>query len=1836
MMKALLKSIVFFIAILFFNAPAAAQAPAASFIQSATTGCVPFTVSFTNSSVNAASYYWDFGNGNNSVVVNPVNVYQAPGTYTVKLFATSASGQTDSLVATNLITVIASPVSSFYPQTTASCPDGNSFSFVNTSTGGSSWMWDFGDGNTSTQQNPTHSYSLPGFYTVKLIATNSNGCSDIEIIPQCIQVYPEPSVSFSVNDTTACSPSQAFAFNTATPGSYWWSFGDGNNSSQQNPSHAYSNPGNYNVSLVVTNSFGCSDTLTQENFIIIYPQQTPAFSASDSSGCPPFTVTFGSLTANATGWAWDFGDGNTSALQNPTHTYQDTGSYDVTLTFTAANGCTYTNTASDFITVQNNPVAAFTVANTSGCAPLAAQFTNQSVNSGSWYWEFGDGYTSTQQDPVHNYYGSNSYNVTLHAYNSAGCHSVYTMPAAVSASSPSTNFTASNVNGCAPLPVTFTNTTQGAVSYFWDFGDGNTSTQQNPSHTYATPGMYTVMLISANAQGCIDTMAMPGLVGVINTAASYVAPPTVSACAPFTTSFSGNTPGATSWHWDFGDGNTSTQQSPVHTYTTAGTYTVSLVIQMNTGCTEFYNEFRTYNIEAATPGFVLTQTQCEPYTVTFTDTTPGATGWYWSFGDGNTSTQQNPSHAYPGADLYTVSLTATTPAGCSSTIIQSNAVNYLGCSVSSGGPAASGGNGWSFVPVSGCVPLTMVFNNVLTGTVSWYWDFGDGHTSTQQNPLHIYTEPGVYTVTMLGQDASGQTDTVVYTNYVDANGTLASFTILPITNCQDNQLSFNDNSVNAAAWNWSFGDGNTSNIQNPTHTYYPGSTNFSIVLTATGPEGCASMVSANTFTGSGSPIWANDNDVCFNHAVNFSCATAYSSYYWNFGDGNYSTQAAPSHSYSNAGAYAVTLIATDASGCPDTFSLATPIIVHEPLPNFTATPTGTCSQLAMQFNNLSTGTGQPVNNFCLWSFGDNTAQQWSATPTHIYPAPGTYNVTLTGYYPGGCSNTITLPVTVAATQADFSFTQSSTCFPITITCTDSSTNAVSWLWNFGDGNTSTQQHPQHTFASMPSDSITLTVTDIKGCTSTVTKANVQRFGTAFSPSVSSGCGPLEVSFTDSSLSASAWLWSFGDGNTSTQQNPIHVYTSPGSYTVTLISQAPGGCSDTMIAGPVNVYMPAADFISPTPAACAPSLATFTNQSSNASTLLWDFGDGSHSTAANPSHIYNLPGAYTITLIAGASGCYDTIVKQEYIHVLGPVANFSSASSSFCLQGNAQFNDLSTGAATWSWNFGDGNISAQQNPQHTYQSPGSYSIMLTVQDTLGCSSSFTLPAPVIVNPLPIASFLASDTVACAPAGVSFTDQSQGAASYSWSFGNNSSSSQASPSHIYNNAGSFQVSLVVTNSYGCSDTALRSLVINPSPIAQFSASVYEGCSPLSTVFTDLSISSLPLTYSWNLGNNNVSTGQNPQTVYQLPGTYPVSLIVTNPFGCSDTMAQPATINVFDTLAPPASPILTATVSSDTSTYIIWTPSTAADFAYYIVYRMDNATGEFAQAGVVSDMGISSFSDNGLNTLHNTYTYKIQAVDICGNRLALETLAPHTTVNVTATALGEDIGVSWTAYEGASVQTYEVFRMEQGNPVPVHIATVPSTVQSVIDSGIVCPLNYSYRVKATGLNNLAISSASDTSIAAPSVNLLAGQKVNVVRSTVVDNSSILTEWMAPEIAPESVTGYNIYRAGNDQQFALIASLPSAAFAYIDNGVNVNESNYFYRVEIINSCGVSGQPGLIGSSILLTASAGEASNFLSWTAYEGWEMGVDFYIIEKQNDQGQWEVIKVVEPTVLEFEDK
>jgi PKD repeat protein len=758
----------------------------ANFTYTPNEGNAPLAVTFNDTSTgNVTAWSWDFGDGNTSTEKNPIHTYVSAGNYTISLNASNAYGFNVSTV-TDAVRVLEPPTAAF----TATPTEGNAplaVTFNDTSTGNvTAWLWNFGDGNTSTEQNPIHTYAAEGTYTVTLNASNAYGYN--VSAPVTITVLEPPVANFTANVTEGNAPLtvQFTDESTGNVTAWLWNFGDANTSTEQSPSHIYASPGTYTVSLNASNAYG-SSTETRVDYITVLEPPTAAFTATPTEGNAPLTVQFtDESTGNVTAWLWDFGDGNTSTEQNPVHTYESPGNYTVSLN--ASNAYGYNVSAPVTITVLESPAAAFTANVTEGNAPLTVQFTDESTgNVTAWLWDFGDGNTSTDQNPVHTYESPGNYTVSLNASNAYGFSTETRVDYITVLKSPAAAFTATPTEGNAPLTVQFTDESTGNVTaWLWDFGDGNTSTEQNPIHTYASAGNYTVFLNASNAYGY--NVSAPVTITVLEPPVANFTYTPNEGNAPLTVTFNDTSTGnVTAWIWDFGDGNTSTEQNPSHTYASPGIYTVSLNASNAYGFNVSTVTDAVRVLEPPIAAFTATPTEGNaPLTVQFTDQSTGnVTAWAWDFGDGNTSTGQSPVHIYTSAGNYSVTM---------------NASNAYGYNVSAPvtitvlePPAAA----FTANVTEGNAPLTVQFTDESTGNVTaWLWNFGDGNTSTEQNPVHTYASPGNYTVTLNASNAYG-TASLSKPGYIRiTEDSFINFIIDENVFVYGNTLKFSGNNIN--------------------------------------------------------------------------------------------------------------------------------------------------------------------------------------------------------------------------------------------------------------------------------------------------------------------------------------------------------------------------------------------------------------------------------------------------------------------------------------------------------------------------------------------------------------------------------------------------------------------------------------------------------------------------------------------------------------------------------------------------------------------------------------------------------------------------------------------------------------------------------------------------------------------------------------------------------------------------------------------------------------------------------------------------------------------------------
>jgi PKD repeat protein len=618
-------------------------------------------------------------------------------------------------------------------------------------------------------------------------------------------------------------------------------------------------------------------------------------------------------------------------------------------------------------------------------------FTDNSLGSSplSYSWDFGDGATSTNQTPSHVYNKRGTYTVTLTVRNAYGT-STATKKDFISIGMPATpDFVASPTSGNVPVIVKFTDLTKGQVTgWQWDFGDGISSAEKNPVHTYRNPGIYNVILTITNDYGVADVTKTSYITAIGALQSKFLADP-VAGKAPLTVKFTDISIGSPfEWKWDFGDGATSSEQNPGHTFANGGSYDVKLTVIRNSSSDSSKQVVNVGGVPTA--DFVGNPVSANPMgIIRFTDkSTNTPSTWSWNFGDGATSTEQNPSHVYLVKGVYTVSLTAGNENGRDTETKQS----YVNIGMA---PVAV------FIPTSAPseqynVPMQVNFiDQSVNNPTTWSWDFGDGQTSTEQNPKHSFTREGTYTVSLTVKNDFG-TDTRTQKDLITVGkGGVVDFVADKTVAGVGRLVSFTDISKNSPTdWVWDFGDGTVGTGPKPDHSYRAIGV-YDVTLKASNPS-MTNTVTKKAYirvvnlpqadfiadrTRGSAPMTVKFWDDTLGNPTSWK---------WDFGDGATSTDQYPSHTYAKLGTYTVTLTATNANG-QDTTSKADYIVTTlAPVADFTADRQSGKAPFIVQFKDIS--SGQPTK--WLWDFGDGTSSS-EQNPRHIYLAEGAYDVSMT-------------------------------------------------------------------------------------------------------------------------------------------------------------------------------------------------------------------------------------------------------------------------------------------------------------------------------------------------------------------------------------------------------------------------------------------------------------------------------------------------------------------------------------------------------------------------------------------------------------------------------------------------------------------------------------------------------------------------------------------------------------------------------------------------------------------------------------------------------------------------
>jgi PKD repeat protein len=719
-------------------------------------------------------------------------------------------------------------------------------------------------------------------------------------------------------------------------------------------------------------------------------------------------------------------------------------------------GCSSDSLEHKFFT-SPSPIPSFTVSDSVGCGPLSVSFTNTTTygNLFTYNWNFGTGATATVANPsgivfpINPTHYDTIYNVTLSAL--TACKTVTATKAIRVKSKPQALFTPNKSVGCSPLPITFNNTSRGNnMTFVWNFGDGSapvtTSSSNAIQHTYSTgiQDTFNVKLIATNECGS-DTLTYNIIVSPNTIKLDFAVNATdVSACLPSTVHFINNTSGATSFNWDFGDGNILTTTKNIdtvtHVYISAGTFTTKLTATNGCSDTTDYEQIKAF----AKPIVKFTaspSTACLGDSILFVNQTDTATGYTWRFGNGTSSSLTNPTYVYNSVGTYHTQLIAVRqyPAiACSdSTATTINVVAKL-----KGSFKVSDS-------VSTCVPFKVVFTNLSLPSILTTWDYGDGIKDTGDLVQHIYTTSNTFVAKMTAVNAGGCTYET--TKNIGVNGPTGTWIYDKGLICAKKSVQFQVNALNADSLRFNFGDGTSLTTTSPivNHTYTQSGNYLPSVQLLSGASCYVSLQGVDTIKIDKITVGFTTilQKTCGSTTVGFTDSTrsfyGVQTWQWNYGDGTpVGTTQNTQHTYTAGNTYNIQLIVVGKSGCSDTAALQLPININNKPKASIITNVISCANQQVNYTANITSQDSVVLN--LWKFATGASATGSTT-SYVYTLPNTYTAAFITGTINGCFDTAYNTITVNPSPSLAASADVTICKGASTQLLATGSNNVTWL-----------------------------------------------------------------------------------------------------------------------------------------------------------------------------------------------------------------------------------------------------------------------------------------------------------------------------------------------------------------------------------------------------------------------------------------------------------------------------------------------------------------------------------------------------------------------------------------------------------------------------------------------------------------------------------------------------------------------------------------------------------------------------------------------------------------------
>jgi len=1287
--------------------------------------------------------------------------------------------------------------------------------------------WNFGDGGSSNQANPSHNYVTAGNFIVTYNATVGGNPVTYTAL---VKSNPKPNVNFTFNQSgSGCAPKsvtftdQSSGVGGSTITGWQWTFGDGgSNNSQANPTYAYTIPGSYSVTLKATDSNGCDNTITLGTINVSAPPTViigsnpsvlnscvaPFSPSFNGSGCVSNSPTGGALT-----YSWSFPGGSvaSSTQQNPgTVTYNAVGNYNVGLTVTDNNNCSAT--ANVPLTVSQPSVIATVPGTVCLGSPL---FITDQSNVGFTFWTMGDGaaynvLTSSSSQSIHIYPNPGTYTINITA-TSGTCQTTATKTVLVQ--QVVANFTATPPTfTCSPtMTIGLINqSSSNATSYTWtaanyNGGSTSTSTLTNPTFTIVQGSLnpYTIYntfnisvnLIAQTAFGCTSTITT-NVYDSIRRPTAWFTKDKKEGCAPLVVKFRDSSftntsiyP-ITSYTWNNGatpptlvTGNVPPPiVNPTFTYATPGTYTPYLIIQTATGCidTSFVDTINVVNPPTVSFSF-SPLTACWNDTIkiinTSPTTTPAIQHWHVESDNGFFSgcvNDPNPQWNFTHVGTHTFALSGY-HYSCKST-------NTSTASVTVNGPIVRGRY------ETNCANRKNVnFYSHLQDVQNATLNFGDntsiaiagtpGGVGTH-SIVHTYSASGNYTAVLTGSNTATGCTPNTYTMLVTVRDAIASFTMPSVA--------------------------------------------------------CASV--AQTFDASSS------------QDVLIGCKRGYVWYIDNLPPRD-TVSPIYSHTFTAAGIHTVMLMVKDENSCADTTKKTFRISSASPSFSFSANPI-CLSDGTVTMVNTTPQVPDPITNYS-WNFGDGNTST-ATSPTHLYTSATVpsqiYTVALTATNAYNCTDVVTHTIQINNPSSALSNVPSLPCVGNSVLFT-APAGYSTYTFSFGTGNpvVVTTNTVSFTYTAAGLYTSSLTIQDNGGCkSSSSNNVSVQAtptanfaFTSANATSTNNICTGSPVTFVNTSVSQHSlnFNWNLNTGSPIVNSGTVvNTYTTIGQVPISLtVSTIPNGCTAT-ITKTISIFGAKANLNLNKTTVCLGNSITFNvKDSSTVYAWQWDFAGGvtSPTIFASPappstiSNTYNFypaltNGSATVSLTYWSSQMACAYSATQAIQIIKINADFdrnnevAKKDSVHCINIADVFTNVTPGSSGYSfnWSFGDGSTAGGQTANYTYPNSGVYQVTLTVTDPVNNCLGFSVKN-MTINPLPTVNILALDSVCQNSPFLLTGNTSPNVTSYSWSPATGLSSPNSPTTTATASASPVSYTLNVIDVNGCENSNVKNVYIQLPP-------------------------------------------------------------------------------------------------------------------------------------------------------------------------------------------------------------------------------------------------------------------------------------------------------------------------------------------------------------------------------------------------------------------------------------